>query len=150
MNQFSHTDEKGKAKMVDVTEKVISFRTAIAEGKIWLQPETIRLISENLINKGDVLSVARIAGIQAAKQTSILIPLCHPLNITSITMNFTINADNIIATAETKCCGQTGVEMEALTAASIALLTIYDMCKAVDKTMQIDNIHLISKTKTPC
>ncbi len=151
MEKLSHIDDKGKAQMVDVGSKAISQRTAIAEGFIVLDKNTIKLISENQIKKGDVLTVAEIAGIQAAKKTADLIPLCHPLALTSVRVETLLISENdsqgikVIATA--KCMGQTGVEMEALTAASVALLTIYDMCKAVDKTMQMEGIKLTKKTK---
>ncbi len=137
--------------MVDVGGKPVQQRSATASGFISLQSETIRLIAENMIKKGDVLSIAEIAGVQAAKKTAELIPLCHPLLITKVLVETKLmdETDNrgVRVTATVKCQGQTGVEMEALTAVSTALLTIYDMCKAVDKSMQIDNIHLIEKKK---
>lgn len=148
MSKLSHTDKDGKARMVDVGSKPEQQRTAIAEGHIKLQPETLRLINENEIKKGDVLTVAEIAGIQAAKRTSELIPLCHPLALTKVKVTTKVVEDGVIAIGEAKCIGQTGVEMEALTAVQVALLTIYDMCKAVDKEMLIGNIRLIEKTKT--
>lgn len=146
-NQFSHTDHSGKARMVDVGEKPIQKRIAVAEGFISLQPETVRLIEENQMKKGDVLTVAEIAGVQAAKRTSELIPLCHNLLLTKVKVVAEIVEGGVKVTSEVHCTGQTGVEMEALTAVSVALLTIYDMCKAVDKTMEIENIKLVSKTK---
>ncbi len=145
--QFSHTDDKGKASMVDVGDKPVQHRKAIARGFISLQPETIRLIRENEIKKGDVLTVAEIAGIMAAKQTPSLIPLCHPLQLTKIKVNCNLLETGVEIISEARCLGQTGVEMEALTAAGIALLTIYDMCKAVDKSMEIESIRLLEKTK---
>ncbi len=147
MPEFSHLDKQGKAKMVDVGNKPVQHRIARAEGWIKLQPETIRMIKENLLKKGDVLTVAQIAGIQAAKQTSHLIPLCHQLNLNKVEVQFQVLDDGIQVNSEVACDGVTGVEMEALTAVSVALLTIYDMCKAVDKSMVMENIHLISKSK---
>jgi cyclic pyranopterin phosphate synthase len=146
-NDFSHTDNQGKAKMVDVGGKPDLFRTAIAKGSIFVAEETIILIKENQIKKGDVLSVARIAGIQAAKKTSELIPLCHPLLLTNIEVNFEVKNDRIEIESKVQCTGKTGVEMEALTATSVAALTIYDMCKAVDKKMKIGEIVLWQKSK---
>ena len=133
--------------MVDVSAKPVSRRTAVATGHIKLQPATLALIRENGIQKGDVLAVARVAGIQAAKQTAQLIPLCHQLPLSKVGVDFLLTTDGITATATTRCTAQTGVEMEALTAVTIALLTIYDMCKAVDKAMRLDGVHLVSKTK---
>lgn len=147
-SKLSHTDDKGKANMVDVTMKNMQDRVARASGKILLQTETVELIKENQIKKGDVLTIAEIAGIQAAKQTSALIPLCHPLQLTKVEVKTEINEDGISVRSMARCTGQTGVEMEALTAVSVALLTIYDMCKAVDKKMVISEITLIEKTKT--
>lgn len=144
---LSHLDESGRAKMVDVGNKDVVRRTASAEGRISLQPETIRLIRENLIKKGDVLTIAEIAGIQAAKQTHLLIPLCHPLPITSVDVKAQVDGRGVYVRAEAKCTGRTGIEMEALTAVQIALLTVYDMCKAVDHQMHIDGVHLIEKKK---
>jgi cyclic pyranopterin phosphate synthase len=146
-NQFSHTDNQGKAKMVDVSSKPDVFRTAIARGSICLAEETIKLVQKNQIKKGDVLSVARIAGIQAAKKTSELIPLCHPLLLTNIEVSCEIKNDCIQIESTVQCSGKTGVEMEALTAVSVAALTIYDMCKAVDKKMKIGEIVLWQKSK---
>lgn len=147
MNKLSHTNEAGKANMVDVSPKPDQVRTARAEGFIKLQPETIRLVNENLIKKGDVVTIAEIAGIQAAKETSRLIPLCHNLFITKAEVKGTVTKNGIKMESLLKCIGKTGIEMEALTAVSVALLTIYDMCKAVDKSMEIGEIKLISKTK---
>lgn len=147
MNKLSHTDEKGKANMVDVAAKVDQLRVAVAEGFISLEKETLKQISENQMKKGDVLTVAEIAGIQAAKRTSDLIPLCHPLQLTKVDVKTTIMDSGIRAEAMAKCIGKTGVEMEALSAVSVCLLTVYDMCKAVDKNMNISNIRLLEKTK---
>lgn len=147
MSKLSHIDETGKARMVDVSRKAEQLRIAMARGFIRLSPETVKLIRENLLKKGDVLTVAQIAGIQAGKKTSQLIPLCHPLPITKIEVLTALEEIGVTVTAEARCIGQTGVEMEALTAVSVALLTIYDMCKAVDKGMIIGEIQLISKTK---
>ena len=148
MTKLSHINEQGQAQMVDVTEKSISQRIARAEAIIVMQPETLALIIEGGHKKGDVFAVARIAGIQAAKKCSDLIPLCHPLALTSIDVDFEIDKANNSVIVQTTCklSGQTGVEMEALTAASVASLTIYDMCKAVDKTMVISNIRLMKKS----
>jgi cyclic pyranopterin phosphate synthase len=146
--ELTHTDDKGKARMVDVGEKPVQKRMARATGHIRLQPETLRLISENLLKKGDVLAVAQVAGIQAAKSTSALIPLCHPLQITKVDVDLVPDATGILCSSRVHCTGQTGVEMEALTAVSVALLTVYDMCKAVDKEMVIRDIRLLEKTKT--
>jgi len=146
--EFSHIDEKGKANMVDVGNKPNQQRIALATGFISLSPQTIHLIRDNQMKKGDVLTVAEIAGIMAAKQTSSLIPLCHPLLITKVEVKTIIEETGVRAEAMARCAGQTGIEMEALTAVSIALLTIYDMCKAVDKQMVIQQIKLLSKTKT--
>ena len=148
MNELSHIDEAGKARMVDVSNKKDQLRIAVARGFIRLSPETIRLIGENQVKKGDVLTVAQIAGIQAGKKTSELIPLCHPLPITKIAVVTELQENGVMVTSEARCVGQTGVEMEALTAVSVALLTIYDMCKAVDKEMVIGEVRLVSKTKT--
>jgi cyclic pyranopterin monophosphate synthase len=146
-NKFSHTDDKGKANMVDVSMKNTQDRIARAKGTIKLQQDTIAMIRENQIRKGDVLTVAEIAGIQAAKMTSSLIPLCHPLQITKAEVKTEITEEGVTVNTMIRCLGQTGVEMEALTAASVALLTIYDMCKAVDKHMVLSEITLIEKTK---
>jgi cyclic pyranopterin phosphate synthase len=146
--KLSHTNEQGKAKMVDVSAKPNQLRIAKAEGFIKLAPSTIQLISDNLIKKGDVLSIAQIAGIQAAKQTPTLIPLCHPLMISQVDVQADLKQEGVLVKSEVRCVGSTGVEMEALTAVSVALLTVYDMCKAVDKQMEINHITLIEKTKT--
>jgi cyclic pyranopterin phosphate synthase len=147
MNQFTHFDAQGQAHMVGVGEKAETRRIARAAGTISMRPETLKLILEGGAKKGDVLGVARIAAIQASKRTSDLIPLCHPLALTRVEVAFNIDQPNAsiecLVTAET--LGRTGVEMEALTAASVGLLTIYDMCKAVDRGMRIDGIRLLEK-----
>ncbi|MGL5722434.1 MAG: cyclic pyranopterin monophosphate synthase MoaC [Brevinema sp.] len=147
MSEFSHIDSEGKASMVNVGHKVPLKRTAIAQGKIFLQPETLALIKKNNIAKGDVLSVARIAGITGGKKTSDLIPLCHNILIDQIQVDFVEESDGIIIRAVAFCTGKTGIEMEALTAVSLSALTIWDMCKAVDKAMKIGEIILIEKRK---
>lgn len=146
-NKLSHTDKNGKANMVDVGSKPDQVRIAIAEGNIILQTETLKLISDNQMKKGDVLTVAEIAGIQAAKRTAELIPLCHNIELNKVSVKATQTKKGINIVSEAKCTGKTGVEMEALTATSVALLTIYDMCKAVDKSMIISEIKLVKKTK---
>jgi cyclic pyranopterin phosphate synthase len=148
MSELSHTDETGKARMVDVSNKPGQLRIAVARGFIRLGAETVRLVRENQVKKGDVLTVAQVAGIQAGKRTSELIPLCHPLPITKIDVQTKLEENGVEVTAEARCTGQTGVEMEALTAVSVALLTVYDMCKSVDKEMKIGEISLLEKTKT--
>ncbi|OQX98436.1 MAG: cyclic pyranopterin monophosphate synthase MoaC [Bacteroidetes bacterium 4572_128] len=145
--EFSHLDEKGKVNMVDVGEKIIQKRIAKAIGKILLNKETIKLIKENQLKKGDLMNVAKIAGIQAAKQTSQLIPLCHNLLLTKINIKTFLENDGVIIESEIHSFGKTGVEMEALNAVSIALLTIYDMCKSTDKNMIIEKIKLTEKIK---
>ncbi|HAJ98448.1 MAG TPA: cyclic pyranopterin monophosphate synthase MoaC [Bacteroidales bacterium] len=147
MNKLSHIDDSGKARMVDVGQKPFLQRKASAIGEITLAENTRELIADNLIKKGDVLTIAEIAGIQAAKNTSAMIPLCHPLQISGIDVKASITPTGAKVAATVKCNGPTGVEMEALSAVSVALLTIYDMCKAVDKNMVIHNITLIEKTK---
>jgi cyclic pyranopterin phosphate synthase len=147
MSEFSHLDKQGNASMVDVSSKPIQQREAVARCEIILQPETLRRIQQNEIAKGNVLATARLAGIMAAKKTGDLIPLCHPLAISHCEIQFETAADRIIVTATTRIAAQTGVEMEALAAVTVAALTIYDMCKAVDKQMQITNVHVVSKTK---
>jgi len=148
MKKLSHVDKKGKANMVDVGNKPAQLRIAKASGFIKLSKEAIKLIKENNIKKGDALTIAEIAGIQAAKKTPELIPLCHPLQITKVDVKASLEKDGVKIISKIKCVGQTGVEMEALTAVSVALLTVYDMCKAVDKKMLIENIELIEKTKS--
>jgi cyclic pyranopterin phosphate synthase len=145
--KLTHFDEKGKARMVDVTKKPLTHREATAKGSVYMKPETLRLIKDRRISKGDVLGVARVAGIMAAKKTSELIPMCHPLNITSVNIDFDIDEEKNKVDIKTtvRIVGQTGVEMEALTATTAAALTIYDMCKAVDKEMVISEIMLMEK-----
>ncbi|HEY5471416.1 MAG TPA: cyclic pyranopterin monophosphate synthase MoaC [Bacteroidales bacterium] len=147
MEKLTHTDSKGKAVMVDVGGKENQLRIAKASGHIILAAETLNLVKENLMKKGDVLTVAEIAGISAAKQTSSLIPLCHNIVLDSVKVDVTTDNTGVLVKSEVRCTGKTGVEMEALTAVSIALLTVYDMCKAVDKKMVIDNISLTEKIK---
>jgi len=147
MKKLSHINNQGEANMVDVGEKPDQQRIASAKGIIYLQSETLDLINDNLMKKGDVLAIARIAGIQAAKQTSALIPLCHTIILNKVSVDFNIVEDGIEVFSEARCNGKTGVEMEALTAVSMACLTIYDMCKAVDKHMTIGNIQLVNKEK---
>ena len=147
MNKLTHTDKKGKAIMVDVGDKDFQLRIAKARGHITLSNETVNLINENLMKKGDVLTVAQIAGISAAKETSNLVPLCHNIVLDNVKVNVAVDSNGIIVESEVRCFGKTGVEMEALTAVSVALLTVYDMCKAVDKNMIIDSICLIEKIK---
>ena len=147
-NELNHFDSKGNAIMVDVTEKNITQRQAIARGKIFVNKETYDRILQGNMAKGDVLAVARVAGIMATKKTSELIPMCHPLILTKSQIDFEFNEEekSITAISLVKLAGQTGVEMEALTGVNVALLTIYDMCKAVDKRMVIEGIHLLKKT----
>jgi cyclic pyranopterin phosphate synthase len=145
MSSLTHLDEHGKARMVDVGGKAETQRIAIAEGRIRMSPAALTAIRDGAVPKGDVLAAARIAGIMAAKKTADLIPLCHPLALTSVTVDFTLEADAVKVTASAALTGRTGVEMEAMTAVSIALLTIYDMAKAVDKGMVIDGVRLIEK-----
>jgi len=145
---FTHVDINGLACMVDIGEKLLQRRYACAQGKILLSPLTIQLIQYNQIKKGDVINVARIAGIQAAKLTPQLIPLCHSIILNNIEIDCKIQKDGIMVTSKIYCIARTGVEMEALTATNITLLTIYDMCKSVDKTMVISDISLIEKKKS--
>jgi cyclic pyranopterin monophosphate synthase len=147
MDKLTHIDGKGKAVMVDVGEKEIQLRIAKAEGHISLAAGTISLIKDNLLRKGDVLTVSQLAGISAAKKTSELIPLCHNIVLDNVKVDVTLDNSGVIVRSEVRCTGRTGVEMEALTAVSVALLTVYDMCKAVDKNMKIDNIILLEKIK---
>lgn len=146
MTKLSHVDESGAAHMVDVSDKNETLRKAVAQGFISINAETLEAIRTNSLNKGDVLAVARIAGIMAAKKTSELIPLCHPLTLTKVAVDFTIEKYGIRAEALAKLTGKTGVEIEAITAVSVALITIYDMAKAMQKNMVISEIRLISKT----
>ena len=147
MKEFSHFDAAGKAKMVDVTSKKVTRRTATAYGEIFMKKETLRKILGNEIQKGDTFTAAKLAGIMAAKKTSSLIPLCHPLALTQVDLTFKTDEKRncIMITSGIKVDGKTGAEMEALTAVSAAALTIYDMCKAVDKEMTISNICLLTK-----
>ncbi|MDE0815500.1 MAG: cyclic pyranopterin monophosphate synthase MoaC [Alphaproteobacteria bacterium] len=147
-SDLSHFDQDGNAIMVDVSAKDSTERIAIAVGAVVMQPETVRLIQQGVMKKGDVLSVAQLAGIMGAKRTPDLIPLCHPLALTSVKVDLIINPDRNAVKITARCAlnGQTGVEMEALTAVSVAALTVYDMCKAVDKGMQITEIRLIHKS----
>lgn len=146
--KLTHLDNKGKAKMVDVSEKENNLRTSSASAEVILTEEAFKAVKNNSVIKGDVLSVARIAGIQAAKKTSELIPLCHNIFISSVTIEFEIKeaSNSILIKSEAKTNSVTGIEMEALTAVSVAALTIYDMCKAIDKSITIRDIHLLSKT----
>jgi cyclic pyranopterin phosphate synthase len=149
MKKLTHINAKGEAKMVDVSAKPVQQRSATARGEIRMAKETLRLIRRDKIAKGNVLATARIAGIQAAKRTGDLIPMCHPLPINhcEVEFEFPKTGNAIVVTATAKVAAQTGLEMEALTAVSLAALTIYDMCKAVDKKMRITNVKLVSKTK---
>ncbi|HJZ39076.1 MAG TPA: cyclic pyranopterin monophosphate synthase MoaC [Bacteroidales bacterium] len=148
MKKLSHTDPQGRARMVDVGEKDVQQRVAKASGFISLSGETLVLIRENAMKKGDVLTVAEIAGVVAAKKTAELIPLCHNLALDKILVTAVAGDYGITITSEVHCTGKTGVEMEALTAVSVGLLTVYDMCKAVDKSMEIGQVKQIEKTKT--
>lgn len=144
---LTHFDEEGRAKMVDVSDKAETARVAVARGKITVKPETFERIRSGLIAKGDVLAVAQVAGIMAAKQTSQIIPMCHPLMLTGANLSFNlVEPSEINIEAIVKVNGKTGIEMEALTAVSVAALTIYDMCKAMDKTMTIGDIYLVEKS----
>ena len=147
MAEFTHLDSEGNARMVDVSDKDASERTATAKGSVLMRPETMAMILEGGAKKGDVLSVARLAGIMGAKRTPDLVPLCHPLALTSITVDLTCDAERnaVDITATCKLTGRTGVEMEALTAVAVAALTVYDMCKAVDRGMRIADIRLVHK-----
>lgn len=147
MAEFSHLDAEGAARMVEVGEKSVVRRTAVAGGRVRMAPETVDLLRERALPKGDVLNTARIAGVMAAKRTSDLIPLCHGLNLTHIDLDFTVRESEVEIEATARISARTGVEMEALTAASVAALTIYDMCKAVDKGMVIGDIKVLEKTK---
>ncbi len=147
MKKLSHTDNQGRARMVDVGDKPDSTRVAKASGFIKLSHMTLELVRKNELKKGDVITTAEIAGVQAAKKTYELIPLCHNINLDKISVTGYLTENGVRVESEVKCIGKTGVEMEALTAVSVALLTIYDMCKAVDKEMVISDIRLIEKTK---
>ena len=148
MKRLSHIGSNGRAQMVDVSGKPMSARTAVAKGKIKLQRKTLDLISKDRIGKGNVFATARLAGIQAAKQTANLIPLCHTLPLGDVKIDIVASRDGAEVTCTARTVAQTGVEMEALTGVAVALLTIYDMCKAVDKKMQIADVRLIKKTKS--
>ena len=147
-NKLTHLDAAGNARMVDISEKQVTTRVAVAEASISMQAATLALIQAGGHKKGDVLAVARIAGIQAAKKCADLIPLCHPLALSSVAVAFDVDAaqNRVLIQATCKLSGQTGVEMEALTAASVAALTVFDMCKAVDKTMEINGIRVLAKS----
>ncbi len=143
---LTHIDPLGRARMVDVTPKEATHRRALARCKVMMKPETTSMVASNSLTKGDVLAVARVAGIQAAKQTPNLIPLCHPLLVGSIFVNFTIGDDNVEVEAQVETIDRTGVEMEAMTACAVAALTIYDMCKSVDRSIMITDLVLWEKT----
>lgn len=145
-DEFTHLDPMGRARMVDVTQKEPTHRRAIARGRVIMTPDTASAVARGAIAKGDVLSVARVAGIQAAKRTADLVPLCHPLLIGAVNVNFELGDDHIDIEASVETVGLTGVEMEALTACSVAALTIYDMCKSLDKSMTISDVALWEKT----
>ncbi len=151
VRRLSHVDARGEAAMVDVSAKPVQLRHAVARGEIRMSRATLKLVRSNRVAKGNVLATARVAGILAAKKTGELIPLCHPLPITHCEVDFSFpkSGDRIVITAAAKIAAQTGVEMEALTAVSVAALTIYDMCKAADKGMRIQGVYLVSKTKRP-
>ncbi len=149
MAEFSHLDREGAARMVDVGEKAVVRRTATATGRVRLAPATVELLRERVLPKGDALNTARIAGVMAAKRTPELIPLCHGLNLTAVDVEFEVREEEVGIFATAQVSDRTGVEMEALTAVSVAALTIYDMCKAVDKGMEIGEIKLLEKTKEP-
>ena len=144
---LTHFDAQGQAHMVDVAAKAHTHRVAVAEGRISMEPATLALIQSGNAKKGDVLGIARIAGIQGAKRTSELIPLCHPIALTRVAVEFEVetSSSSVLCRATAECTGQTGVEMEALTATSVALLTIYDMCKAVDRGMTVNGVRLVEK-----
>lgn len=144
--ELTHFNEQGRARMVDVSGKAVTYRTARAAGRVWMNPETLAKVRAGQMAKGDVLAVAQVAGIMAAKRTWELIPMCHPLPLTSIDISFAFQDNALDIQAQVKCSGETGVEMEALTAVSAAALTVYDMCKAVQRDMVIDQIRLLEKT----
>lgn len=146
MTGLTHLDADGAARMVDVSAKAVTAREAVASGRIDMSREAASAIAQGLVKKGDVLAVARVAGIMAAKRTADLIPLCHPIALSAVTVDFDLDDSSVTVTAAARTAGQTGVEMEALTAASVALLTIYDMAKALDKAMVIGGVRLIAKT----
>ena len=144
--EFTHFNTDGRARMVDVTDKDVTSRTAVAEGTIYMNSETVKKVVDGTVKKGDVLNVAQVAGIMAAKKTSDVIPMCHPLMLTAVDISFDVKETEIVIRSTVKCKGETGVEMEALTAVSVAALTIYDMCKALQKDMTIGEIKLLEKT----
>lgn len=148
MSELTHFNEQGRAKMVDVTDKAVTHRTAVAAGEIHMAPETLQKIKDGTMKKGDVLSVAQVAGIQAAKHCWELIPMCHPVPLTGVDIRFSLSEDpcRVEILAEVSCTGPTGVEMEALTAVSAAALTVYDMCKALQRDMRIEHIRLLAKS----
>ena len=146
MTKLPHLDDAGNAAMIDISAKAATIREAIAEGRITMSADALSAIKEGVVKKGDVLATARIAGIMAAKKTSDLIPLCHPLMLSKVTIDFEFENDGIRITTLSRLTGQTGVEMEAMTAATVALLTIYDMAKALDKAMVIGDVRLLSKS----
>ena len=148
MSELTHFNEQGRAHMVDVTAKAVTHRVAVAAGEIRMAPETLQKVREGTLKKGDVLAVAQVAGIMAAKHNADIIPMCHPLMLTGVDIDFALEDDpsRVEIRATVSCNGETGVEMEALTAVSVAALTIYDMCKAVQKDMQITNIRLLRKS----
>lgn len=143
---LSHLDTQGRARMVDVGEKPDTKRVAVAKGRVVMSPQTLELIRKNEMAKGDVLTVAQVAGIAAAKRTSELIPLCHPLLLTNVSVDFDFQHDGIEIRATVEATGKTGVEMEALTAVTVSALTIYDMCKAQDRAMRIQDVRLVKKS----
>lgn len=145
MTGLTHLDEDGSVRMVDVSAKAVTAREAVAAGRITMAADAAQAIAAGLVKKGDVLAVARVAGIMAAKRTAELIPLCHPIPLSAITIDFTLHDDGVTVTATARTAGQTGVEMEALTAATAALLTVYDMAKALDKGMVIGDVRLLAK-----
>lgn len=144
--RLSHLDDSGKARMVDVSEKQETKRTATATGRVRMSAEARQLVAEKAIPKGDVFTVAQVAGVLAAKRTGELIPMCHPLPLTDVQVHLTLEEEGVIITGTASCIGRTGVEMEALTAVTVAALTVYDMVKSVDKRMVIEGVHLVSKT----
>ncbi|MEE9558511.1 MAG: cyclic pyranopterin monophosphate synthase MoaC [Candidatus Brocadiales bacterium] len=147
MSKFTHFDESGASRMVDVSGKDVTDRVAVAHASVTMRPETFRLIMDKKVSKGDVLEVARVAGIMAAKRTGGLIPMCHPLNLSSVKVDYKDNgADTVEIFSEVRVTARTGVEMEALVAASVTALTIYDMCKSVDRAMVINDVHLLKKS----
>lgn len=146
MSKLTHLDEDGSAHMVDVSAKAVTARQAVATGRIGMSGEAAAAIAQGLVKKGDVLAVARVAGIMAAKRTAELIPLCHPIALSSVSIDLDLDDSGVTVTATARTAGQTGVEMEALTAASVALLTVYDMAKALDKGMVISDVRLLAKS----